>query len=499
MDGIGTLNINGCDATNKDIIVTYVPNAFVTSYQYTIYKDDLLKNTVTVSNNKESNIYLKETGNYKIKFTLYKENGYETFTTNEYKIDKSAPVITVDNESVTVDIGDDYNVYSNVKVIDDMDGDITNKVTTNINEINFNSFGKKKLIYEVSDEAGNVASKDVTINVSYGNYLLNINQILVIGILVAILIFLLILDRIVRFEKRIVKYTVNPIKDYTESIFDKIAIKVNNLAYRISDFIDRFESIEKMGKRYQKYADAFGNGNYNGVDFISKKIIVSFVFLIASIIIQTLRFKLISVYELIIPIILGYYLLDIIYAYKYHKYRKKIEKDLLQAIIIMNNSFKSGRSIQQAVLLVSEQMEGAIALEFKKMSLEISFGLDIEEVFTRFSKRIKIEEATYLTSSISVLNKTGGNIIKVFTSVEKTLFNRQKLNLEMKSMTASSKIIMNVLTLMPIFFVILISFIKNDYFKPLFKNEVGFIILGLIIIIYVCYIFVVKKIMKVRM
>ena len=38
MDGIGTLNINGCDATNKDIIVTYVPNAFVTSYQFSSYE-----------------------------------------------------------------------------------------------------------------------------------------------------------------------------------------------------------------------------------------------------------------------------------------------------------------------------------------------------------------------------------------------------------------------------------------------------------------------------
>lgn len=499
MNEVGTLNINGCDTTNKDVTVTYVPKTFVTSYQYTIYKDDLVYNTVTVSNNKESNVYLKDTGNYKIKIVAYTTEGYITYTTNEYKIDKESPVITVDNESVTIAVGEHYDIYSNVEITDNIDGDITNKVTTNINTIDFNSWGKKKLTYEVVDQAGNKAAKDITINVSYDNYLLNVNQVLVIGILVTILIFLLILDRVVRLEKRIVKYTVSPLKDQSKSIFDKIAIKINNLSYRISNYIDRFESIQKLSKRYQNYVDAFSDGSYNGIDFISKKIIVSFTLLIVSIIIQTLRFKLLGVYELIIPAVLGYYLLDIIYAYKYHKYRKRIEKDLLQAIIIMNNCFKSGRSISQAVDLVSEQMEGAIALEFKKMSLEISFGLDMEEVFKRFADRIKIEEATYLTSSISVLNKTGGNIIKVFTSIEKTLFNRQKLNLEMKSMTASSKVIMNVLTIMPILFVILISFIKPDYFVPLFSNQIGFIILGIILVLYVCYILVVRKIMKVRM
>ena len=192
-------------------------------------------------------------------------------------------------------------------------------------------------------------------------------------------------------------------------------------------------------------------------------------------------------------------ILDIIYAYKYHKYRKKIEKDLLQAIIIMNNCFKSGRSITQAIEIVAEQLDGAISDEFKKMSLELSFGLDIEVVFDRFAKRIKLEEAAYLTSSLSVLNKTGGNIIKVFTSIEKTLFNRQKLNLELKSLTGSSRIIMYALTVMPVLFVIVISLINKDYYAPLFTHPLGFIIIGVIAILYVTYIIVVRKIMKVRM
>ena len=165
----------------------------------------------------------------------------------------------------------------------------------------------------------------------------------------------------------------------------------------------------------------------------------------------------------------------------------------------MNNCFKSGRSITQSIGIVAEQLDGAISDEFRKMSLELSFGLDIEVVFDRFAKRIKLEEAAYLTSSLSVLNKTGGNIIKVFTSIEKTLFNRQKLNLELKSLTGSSRIIMYALTVMPVLFVIVISLINKDYYAPLFTHPLGFIIIGVIAILYVTYIIVVRKIMKVRM
>lgn len=499
MNEVGTLSINECDITNQDVTVTYVPQTFVTSYQYIIYKDNKEDSVRIISNNKSTNIKLSETGNYKIKIIAYHSGGHSIYQTGIYKIDKEAPVIEVDKSIVDLNPSEHYNIYSNIMVTDNVDGNLTKKVETNIDSINLHSFGKKKLIYTVTDSAGNKAEQSVILNVSYNKYFLNLNEIIIIGLLLGLLIFLLILDKAVRLEKRLVKYTVKSIKDHSESILDKIALKVRGLSYRISDSIDRFDIFRNASKRYQKYVDAFSKGNYSALDFISTKIMTSFVFLLSFIVIQTLRFKFLNIYEFFIPVIIGYYLLDIIYAYRYYKYRKKIEKDLLQAIIIMNNCFKSGRSITQAINLVAEQLDGAIADEFKKMSLEISFGLEIEVVFKRFADRIKLDEAAYLTSSLSVLNKTGGNIIKVFTSIEKTLFNRQKLNLEMKSLTGSSKVIMYVLTIMPILFVLIISFINKDYFKPLFTSTLGFIIIGIILALYILYIIVVRKIMKVRM
>jgi len=52
---------------------------------------------------------------------------------------------------------------------------------------------------------------------------------------------------------------------------------------------------------------------------------------------------------------------------------------------------------------------------------------------------------------------------------------------------------------MPVLFVIVISLISKDYYAPLFTSPLGFIIIGAIIILYIIYIIVVRKIMKVRM
>ena len=499
MNDVGTLSINECEITNKDVTVTYVPQTFVTSYQYSIYKDGKDYKNITVNNNKKTNIILDKTGNYQIIITAYTNLGFRTYKTGYYKIDKEAPVIEVQNEKVILSLAEDYNPLTNIRAHDNVDGNVKNKVKTNIDSINLNFFGKKKLTYIVSDKAGNIAKKDIILDVSLSGYLLSFNQIILIIFLSILLIILLMVDRATKLEKRFVNFTVKPLKDKTKSLFDNISLYNRKVVYKISERVTKFEILKKSSKRYEKYMDAFSNNKYNAIDFVSMKIITSFIFLIVSILIQTLRFKLINIYEMFIPVLFGYYLLDIIYAYKYRNYRKKIEKDLLQAIIIMNNSFKSGRSITQAIKIVAEQLDGAIADEFKKMSLELSFGLELEVVFRRFAERIKLEEAMYLTSSLSVLNKTGGNIIKVFTSIEKTLFNRQKLNLELKSLTGASKIIMYVLIITPLLFTFIISFINKDYFSPLFTNPLGFIIIGLIVVLYITYIIVVRKIMRVRM
>ena len=202
---------------------------------------------------------------------------------------------------------------------------------------------------------------------------------------------------------------------------------------------------------------------------------------------------------MIIPFIIGFYLPDVIFISKYKIYRNKLENDLLQAITVMNNAFKSGRSITQAVELVSQELDGPIAMEFSKIYMELNFGLEIDVVFDRFSKRVHLEEITYLTASLSVLSKTGGNIIKVFSSIEQNLFNKKKLKLELASLTGTSKIIVTALYLVPALFILFVSLVSPGYFEPFYTTELGFIFMGIIAILYIVYIFCVNKIMKVRM
>ena len=70
--------------------------------------------------------------------------------------------------------------------------------------------------------------------------------------------------------------------------------------------------------------------------------------------------------------------------------------------------------------------------------MDIDYGLSLEVVFDRFYNRVKLEDIKYITSSLSLINKTGGNIVRVFGSIEKNFYDKKKIKDEMNSLTSSS-------------------------------------------------------------
>lgn len=323
-------------------------------------------------------------------------------------------------------------------------------------------------------------------------------QTVIMVFLSLIIFYLVIYNKSLKLERRISKYSIDSINDDTISFFDLISNKYKSLVNKLSDQLNKFIIIKKYASRYNKYINYENDKDTTAMDFVSNKIFICIAFVLIISFARIIEAKMPSALDIIVSVLFGFFFLDIYFKIYDYRKKKRIEQDLLNAIIIMNNAFRSGRSTMQAIEIVSTELKGPIAQEFRKMHLEISYGLSLDVVFERFSKRVESEEVNYITSSLSILNKTGGNIIKVFSSIEKMLFNKRKLRAEMKSLTSSARMISRILLIMPFIFVAIIILLKNDYFNVLFTTTLGKVILCLIILLYTLYAFIVNKIMKVR-
>lgn len=327
------------------------------------------------------------------------------------------------------------------------------------------------------------------------------NSVLIFQLVVVLILFLLFCllfryNKSIKLENRLSRYSTSPVIYQKLSIGDHFTSYYKNILDKISFVIIKVPFLRKVSVRYEKYFRVAEHKK--GIDFISEKIMVSILFLMIAFIIKLFTYEIINFYDVIFSLLIGFLTPNLIYVYKYKQYQNKLENDFLQAITIMNNAFKSGCSISQAIQIVTKELSGPMSNEFKKMHLEMNFGLSLEDVFKRFSQRVKIEEAIYLTSALIVLNKTGGNIIKVFSSIERTLFSKKTLKIELQSLTSSSKLIVNFLIAMPIIFAIVINFLNPNYFLPLYITVAGNIIVVIMGVIYMLYVYLVLKVLKVR-
>lgn len=493
----GSFNIlNTTKPTNNDVVVVFSPAINTQKYEYIIYKDKKQIESKTVDYNTQTSITLDKSGTYQISVKTYDISGKE-FEVNSgtYTIDKNAPILTVSKEKI--EINKNEGLPNNIaSANDDFSGDLTDKITSNKDSIDFSTAGVKTLTYTVSDEAGNIATKNINITVSENGYYLYAIQTIIIILLVLGVYLLAKFRRTINLAKRIEPFTIDSLQTKEPSIIDSMINWYRAKLAKIQPKLKKSIIATKYSQKLDKYASV-SSIHQSGMEIFISKIIVAFIFIIIAVFAKASQFKLIASYDLFLPLLVGFFLLDIIYIIKYKTNQNRLENELLSAIIIMNNAFKAGRSITQAIDIVAKETEGRMSNEFSKMSLELSYGLEIDTVFKRFAERIKLEEVSYLTASLTILNKTGGNIIEVFSSIEKTLFNKKKLRLELKSLTSSSKLIVYVLFIVPFLFILFVSIISPGYFMPFINTHLGRILLVVMVIYYCIFIYAVRKIMRV--
>ena len=473
---------------NHNITINYNPENY-SSYKLTIYKDNEIYSELTKEG--PATITLTESGSY----TISVFDGEKTINSGIYNIDKEMPILELKKDYIEIRLGDNINIREYTSATDGKT-DISNKIT--YSDYDLKTTGIKRLNISVSDEAGNTVNKTMVINVLKKEPSIFILQTIFIIILSIIVIGILLYNKSVKLERHISRFSISPLKETGISLFDKISMIIHSTISRINKVLYKSEFLKKYSKKYKKYVSINNEINKTSMDFISTKFLCSFISVIIALFSKTMQLKVFRIYDIYLPLLFGFFIPDLIYYFKYKAHKIKMENDLLQAIIIMNNAFKSGRSIVQAIDLVAHELDGTMAKEFKKMYLELSFGLGLDVVFTRFYERIKIEEVAYLTASLTILNRSGGNIVEVFSSIEKSLFNKKKLRLELQSLTSGSRIIVRVLMIVPLAFILLISFVNPSYFIPLFSSDLGYLIMFMILILYIMYIILVRKLLKVK-
>ena len=315
----------------------------------------------------------------------------------------------------------------------------------------------------------------------------------IIIIIISTIIYYFRFKKINDYRKRLNKNDNIREKD-NNNLFDYLISKYHRFLDFCNNILSKSVLLTNYSNHYTKYIDK----EDNPMSVISIKVIFGLFVVSLMLLTMATQGQSITLLSIIIGYIAGFFIPDLFLIGRNKLIKKDMENEMLKAVTIMNNSFRVGYSIMQTIDITENELSGNLKDEFTKMSKDLHYGLDIETVFKRFSNRVKMSIATYMATSLTILNKTGGNIIKVFSSMERTIFDNRKLEEELKNLSAPAKFLYRVLVLVPIIFILLIYILDPTYFNPLFSHPLGIIIILLILVIYIAYIIVVKRIIKLK-
>lgn len=173
------------------------------------------------------------------------------------------------------------------------------------------------------------------------------------------------------------------------------------------------------------------------------------------------------------------YVLPVIYLRNRRGHRLRLfEAGLPRAMELIANSMKAGQSVAQSLGAVTDNAAPPVSDEFRLAQREVELGASVESALTNMVKRIGSSDLRLMVMVITIQHAVGGDLPAILTTLADTMRQRAEMREEIMAATAQSRASSLIITLLPVVAAVFLYFVVPDYFRPMFINPIGWVILG---------------------
>jgi len=171
----------------------------------------------------------------------------------------------------------------------------------------------------------------------------------------------------------------------------------------------------------------------------------------------------------------------------------QFETGLPRAMELMANSMKAGQSIAQSLRAVTENAGPPVSDEFGLARREIELGASIESALGNMVKRIGSSDLRLVVMVVTIQHSVGGDLPAILISLADTMKQRAEMRAEVLASTAQSRASSLIITLLPIVAALGLFFLVPDYFRPMFTNPLGWLMLAVAAVMLAIGNFIIRR------
>ena len=207
---------------------------------------------------------------------------------------------------------------------------------------------------------------------------------------------------------------------------------------------------------------------------------------------MTLNFKMAILASVSVPVILWIIVLILI-----NRRLESFTSQLGDCLITISNALRAGYSFQQAVEIISTEMEPPISDEFSQLYHEISMGVRLEDALENTNRRVGSADFELVVTAVLIQREVGGNLAQILDNISDTIRERIRMKREILTLTAQGRFSAIVLLALPFAAGAAMYFLNHDNFMLLFEEPMGQIAIGVSIIMEVVGFFIIRRIVDI--
>ena len=177
-----------------------------------------------------------------------------------------------------------------------------------------------------------------------------------------------------------------------------------------------------------------------------------------------------------------------------NKRLKRFESQLPDTLTLISGSLRAGASLNIALESVVKETPAPLSQEFELFLKEQRLGVEFEQSLKSMEKRNPIPDFSLLVTALLINREVGGNLAETMETLGNTLRRKAMMEGTIESLTAQGKLQGIVMTGLPVLLGVLLNFMEPDAMSKLWTTTIGYVVLGVIIVMELLGYFMIRKI-----
>jgi tight adherence protein B len=163
--------------------------------------------------------------------------------------------------------------------------------------------------------------------------------------------------------------------------------------------------------------------------------------------------------------------------------RAKFEAQLGDTLQMLSGGLRAGHSLLRSVDAVSKEAEAPTSEEFARLVNENRLGRDLRDSMLDAAHRLRSEDFEWVGQAIEIHREVGGDLAEVLDQVGETIRERSQIKGQVKALSAEGRLSAYILVALPVGMFLYMSVVNSSYIATLDTGLIGWILLGVAVVL----------------